>query len=129
MRVLIGMLLCFCPMVAEASGWVITESRVKTRTVVTHPQVKRVERIRMRWNISGDWTPAESQTRGHLEREHGVSTDGMSHQQMLELHDSLHDGRRVPVRRIHVNVGTQWHSPSDCPGGVCPPVRRVFRVR
>lgn len=30
----------------------------------------------------------------HLQHDHGVNTSGMSHTQMLFLHDSLHEGRR-----------------------------------
>lgn len=108
---------------AMAQEFVVTERWQPAAAVVTRTKVKRVERVRMRWNISGDWTPTESQTRGHLEREHGVSTDGMSHQQMLDLHDSLHDGRSRTVLRQDVRVR------SSCPGGVCPPQQRFYRVR
>lgn len=107
---MIGLWLSLCPLAVEASGWVITESRIKTRTVI------RAAPPRMRWNINGDWSPTESQTRIHLEREHGVSTSGKTHQQLLDLHDSLHEGRSRTVRQ-------RYRTRSSCPGGVCPPQR------
>lgn len=117
---------------ASAQDFVITERWQPPAVVVQPKRVERVQqatRVTMRWNISGDWSPTEAQTRSHLQREHGVSTIGMTHQQMLRLHDSLHDGGQVPTRRVYVNSGTQWHNPSDCPGGVCPPRRRAVGVR
>ena len=109
---------------AMAQDFVITErwdppaAAVQVKRVV---QPKRVARVTMRWNIRGDWSPSEAQTRQHLQSEHGVSTAGMTHQQMLSLHDSLHDGRSSGTIRMQ--------SAGGCPGGVCPPRRRASGVR
>jgi len=114
MRWLIGMAVCLCPLIAEASGWVITESQVTTRTVIrAEPQ-----KVRLRWNIRGNWNPTEAETRQHLEREHSVQTGRLTHQQMIDVHDSLHDGRERTVIRQHIRTR------SFCPGGICPPMRR-----
>jgi len=70
--------------------------------------------IRMQWSMDGDWTPTEYQTTVHLQKRHGVSTDGMSHQQMLDLHDSLH-GSAVQTRRVRIISRGSY-----CPSGRCP---------
>ena len=106
-----------------------TPRKVVTRTVeqIVQPSASSA-RVHMRWNIQGDWSPSMSQTRRHLEQEHGVSTAGMSHQQMLDLHDALHEGRRAPARSVS-RVRVQQ---SNCPGGVCPSPaygRRTIRSR
>jgi hypothetical protein len=49
------------------------------------------------WSFPGDLD-------SHLEREHGVSTAGMSRQQKLDLHDSLHEGTAPAVRRASAVV-------------------------
>jgi hypothetical protein len=44
---------------------------------------------------------------GHLQREHRVSTTGMSREQMLNLHDALHEGTvSVPTRTASLPVKT-----------------------
>lgn len=58
----------------------------------------------------------------HLTRDHGVSVNGMTQEEMLSLHDSLHESGR-PVMRSQPAV-------SNCPGGVCPvPQQRTFLFR
>ena len=86
--------------------------------------------VRMRWNIQGDWSPTEQETRNHLEKDHKVNTAGMTHQQMLDKHDALHSGRSITVSRAVQPVRTM----QSCPGGVCPQpsqsggrLRRLFR--
>jgi len=41
---------------------------------------------------------------GHIQGHHGVSVAGLSHEQMLELHDAIHEGRshscQIPVRSV-----------------------------
>ena len=56
---------------------------------------------------AGHWSYPGS-IENHLAATHGMSSSGMSREQMLALHDSLHEGSRAPV------------SQSGCPGGVCP---------
>lgn len=81
--------------------------------------VKPYQPVRMQWNIEGDWSPSESQTRAHLESDHGISTAGMSHQQMLQAHDAAHNGRQYAIRSRPVQL-------QSCPGGVCPQQRFRF---
>ena len=71
----------------------------------------------LRWNIEGNWDPTILETSAHLAREHGINTDGMTHQEMADMHASLHDGKPVAMKAkstVMVNRG------SSCPGGVCP---------
>ena len=69
---------------------------------------------------AGHWTyPGE--IGNHLASSHGVSSAGMSREQMLDLHDSLHEGTSVravqysPMSSTRVGVAV-----SNCPGGNCP---------
>lgn len=69
---------------------------------------------------AGHWTyPGE--IGNHLASSHGVSSAGMSREQMLDLHDSLHEGTSVravqysPVSSTRAGVAV-----SNCPGGNCP---------
>ncbi len=72
---------------------------------------------RLRWNIDGNWDPTILETSAHLGREHGIDTDGMTHQEMADLHADLHDGKSVATAKPRVqNAG----SLSSCPGGTCP---------
>lgn len=56
----------------------------------------------------GHWTYPGTIS-GHLQSDHGVAVQGMSRQEMLTLHDSLHEGTNVPM------APTQ-----NCPNGNCP---------
>lgn len=49
------------------------------------------ETLSMKWNIQGDWTPTVQQTASHMMEDHGIFVDGMTHQQMLSMHDLIHD--------------------------------------
>lgn len=65
---------------------------------------------------SGHWSHDNEPIDFHLQTDHGVGTSGMSHEAMLSLHDSLHEGTRTassPPMRSAVRS-------SNCPGGVCP---------
>ena len=75
----------------------------------------------MKWDIEGNKNPSILETARHLREDHGVNVNDLNHQQLHDLHAALHEGRKVanksqPVQMI--NRGTQ------CPGGVCPTVRR-----
>lgn len=48
---------------------------------------------RLRWSIEGNWNPTILETSAHLGQEHGINTDGMTHQEMADLHAALHDGK------------------------------------
>lgn len=101
----------------EAAG--IESEPVQTATIKKSLIVRRDQPVRMQWNIEGDWSPTESQTRAHLESDHGISTVGMSHQQMFATYDAAHNGRQYAIRARPVQV-------QSCPGGYCPPQRFRF---
>lgn len=70
---------------------------------------------------AGHWTyPGEISN--HLASSHGVSTAGMSREQMLDLHDSLHEGTSVSAVRYSPTVSSTrvGVAVSNCPGGNCP---------
>jgi hypothetical protein len=78
----------------------------------------------LRWNIEGNWDPAILETSQHLGQHHGIDTNGMTHQQMADIHASIHDGKQIPVSAVRVkNAGAV----SNCPGGMCPTNRTQRR--
>ena len=80
---------------------------------------------RLKWDVEGNWNPTILETSAHL-REHGINTDGMTHQEMSDVHASIHDGQQIPVSAVRVkNAGAV--SGSNCPGGVCPTNRTQRR--
>ena len=66
----------------------------------------------------------------HLQSTHGINTSGMSKEQMLSLHDSLHEGRvsnTQPTPVQQTTYSTKSYSTSSyrtCPPGGCPSERR-----
>ena len=77
------------------------------------PVVRSGGLVRSHWTYPGTID-------NHLTQDHGVSVNGMSREEMLSLHDSLHESGRPVLRSQPVT--------SNCPGGVCPPQsRRLFR--
>jgi hypothetical protein len=71
----------------------------------------------LRWNIEGNWNPTILQTSAHLRQDHSIDTNGMTHQQMADIHADLHHGKPVATKAKAVRV-------QGCPGGVCPTPRR-----
>jgi hypothetical protein len=71
---------------------------------------------RLRWNIEGNWNPTILETSAHL-REHGINTDGMTHQQMADLHASIHEGKPVAMKSETVRYVSRG---TNCPNGQCP---------
>ncbi len=63
----------------------------------------------------------------HLAKDHGVSTAGMTREQQLQLHDSLHEGTQVVVRSSQPVMPVVSYPTSNCPGGVCPTSTSVSR--
>ncbi len=66
---------------------------------------------------AGHWTyPGE--IGNHLASDHGVATAGMSREQQLDLHDSIHEGQspQMPMVKRLPMAGS-------CPGGNCPASR------
>ncbi len=80
----------------------------------------------LRWNIAGNWNPTILETSAHLRAEHGIDTNGMTHQEMADIHAALHEGKPMPVRSTPVQ---SFVTRSSCPGGVCPVPQRVSRKR
>jgi hypothetical protein len=72
---------------------------------------------RLQWNIEGNWNPTILETSKHLAEHHGIDTNGMTHQQMADLHADLHDGKPVAMKSKPVQFVSRGTS---CPGGVCP---------
>jgi hypothetical protein len=70
----------------------------------------------LRWNIEGNWNPTILQTSAHL-REHGIDTDGMTHQEMADIHASIHDGKPVAMKSESVRYVSRG---TNCPNGQCP---------
>jgi hypothetical protein len=64
------------------------------------------------------------ETSQHLGQEHGIDTNGMSHQQMADLHASILDGKTAAIKAKTVQAPfTEWtyHGTSTyCPNGRCP---------
>lgn len=85
----------------------------------------------LKWNIEGNWNPTILETSAHLGREHGINTDGMTHQEMADLHAALHDGKSVAVKQKTVRAPfTEWSwkgTSTYCPNGKCPTVSRRRR--
>jgi hypothetical protein len=77
----------------------------------------------LRWSIEGNWSPTILQTSAHL-REHGIDTNGMTHQQMADLHASIHDGKPVAMKSKPVQMINRG---LNCPSGVCPTNTRQRR--
>jgi hypothetical protein len=70
----------------------------------------------LRWSVEGDWSPSILETSAHLAT-HGINTNGMTHQQMADLHASIHDGKPVAMKSKPVQMINRG---SNCPNGQCP---------
>jgi hypothetical protein len=79
---------------------------------------------RLRWNIEGDWNPDILETSAHLRTGHGIETNGMTHQEMADIHASIHEGKQTPVSAVRVKNASPV---SNCPGGNCPANRTQRR--
>ena len=91
----------------------------KVATPGTSPRVAS-DGTRLRWNIEGDWNPDILETSAHLRTDHGINTNGMTHQEMADLHASIHEGQPVAMKSKAVKV-------QGCPGGRCPTNTRQRR--
>ncbi len=84
------------------------------------------------WTYPGSHNdPTGVHIKNHLANEiHGINTSGMSKEQMLSLHDSLHEGRvsnTQPTPVQQTTYSTRSYSTSTyrtCPPGGCPSERR-----
>lgn len=103
---------------------------------------------RLKWNVEGNWNPTILETSQHLGEDHGINTDGMTHQEMADLHAAIHDGtaknggapvsgtifqnnrasavasQRITVRSVPRRKGffgwTRNSFSQSCPSGRCP---------
>ena len=71
---------------------------------------------RLKWDVEGNWNPTILETSAHL-REHGINTDGMTHQEMADIHASIHEGKQVATKSELVRYVSRGTS---CPNGQCP---------
>ena len=71
---------------------------------------------KLKWDVEGNWNPTILETSAHL-REHGINTDGMTHQEMSDVHASIHDGKPVAAKSETVRYVSRGTS---CPNGQCP---------
>lgn len=71
---------------------------------------------RLKWDVEGNWNPTILETSAHL-REHGMNTDGMTHQEMADIHASIHDGKPVAAKSETVRYVSRG---TNCPNGQCP---------
>ncbi len=78
---------------------------------------------RLKWDVQGNWDPTILETSAHL-REHGINTNGMTHQEMADIHASIHEGKQMPVSAVRVKNASPV---SNCPGGTCPTNRTQRR--
>ena len=94
-----------------------TQTPVKAATPGTSSSRVASDGTVLRWNIEGNWDPTILETSQHLGQDHGINTDGMTHQQMADLHASLHDGKPVAMKSETVRYVSRGMS---CPNGQCP---------
>jgi len=92
-----------------------TQNPLKVATPGTSSRIASDGTV-LRWDIEGNWNPTILQTSAHL-REHGIDTNGMTHQEMADLHGSIHDGKAVAIKSKPVQFVNRG---SNCPNGQCP---------
>jgi hypothetical protein len=90
------------------------------KPVASAPAVRSSGPLKLSWNVEGNWNPSILETAKHLREDHGIIADGMSHQQMHDMHAAIHEGRQVAMKSPAVQMINRG---SSCPGGVCPTVR------
>jgi hypothetical protein len=83
--------------------------------------------VKLRWNIEGNWSPTQAETAAHLRDDHKVSTTGLNHQQMHDLHADLHEGRTAQTVAVKAKPVQILNRGSSCPGGFCPTNTRTTR--
>lgn len=100
-----------------------TPNPLKVATPGTSSRVAS-DGTRLKWDVQGNWNPTILETSAHLTSDHGINTNGMTHQEMADIHASIHDGKQIPVSAVRVkNAGAV----SNCPGGMCPTNRTQRR--
>ena len=74
---------------------VATPKPLPLKAAATTPAVRSSSGVKMSWNVNGNWSPTIIETATHLRSEHGVNIDGMTEQQLHDMHAALHEGRLV----------------------------------
>jgi hypothetical protein len=92
-----------------------------TIPVAQPPAVRSSGPLKLSWNVDGNWNPTILETAKHLREDHGIIADGMSHQQMHDMHAAAHEGRKVANKSQPVQMINRG---STCPNGQCPSPRR-----
>jgi len=100
-----------------------TQTPLKVATPGTSSRVASDGTV-LRWNVAEDWNPGILKTSAHLRQDHGIDTDGMTHQEMADIHASIHDGKPVAMKAKPVQMINRG---SQCPGGRCPTNTRQRR--
>lgn len=95
-----------------------TGSSVQYSQPVTSQPVTSSVRYSAGPSPPGHWTYPGS-IDSHLQTEHGVSVSGMSRSQMLNLHDSLHEGTAT-ASTVVTSAPVVVSPASNCPNGQCP---------
>ena len=93
-----------------------------TIPVALSPAV-RSSSVVMKWNVAGNWNPSILETAKHLREDHGIIADGLTHQQMHDMHAAAHEGRKVANKSQPVQMINRG---SSCPNGQCPTPRRAL---
>jgi len=96
------------------------------KPVASAPAVRSSGPLKLNWNVEGNWNPSILETAKHLREDHGIIADGMSHQEMHDMHAAVHEGRQVATKSPAVQLINRG---SSCPGGVCPATRMTRRRR
>ena len=92
-----------------------TQNPLKVATPGTSSRIASDGTV-LKWNIEGNWNPTILETSAHL-REHGINTDGMTHQEMADVHASIHEGKPVAAKSETVRYVSRG---TNCPNGQCP---------
>ena len=92
-----------------------TPNPLKVATPGTSSRVAS-DGTQLKWDVKGNWDPTILETSAHL-REHGIDTDGMTHQEMADVHASIHEGKQVAAKSETVRYVSRG---TNCPNGQCP---------
>jgi len=81
------------PKVAKPDPIIAPEQPPQIGKIVYAPSKTIATKSKLRWNVNGNWSPTITETATHLRAEHGVSIDGLTEQQLHDLHADLHEGK------------------------------------
>ncbi len=133
--------------VAESEPVIVPLIEPQVGKIVHAPAKKTTStKATLRWNVNGNWNPTITETATHLRAEHGVNIDGLTEQQLHDLHADLHEGKSQggqpvgaifprPTAGIVTSQRIDFRSPAwgqnfvgrarystrqSCPSGRCP---------